>query len=203
MGALALVVLVPNLSVDYGVLRAFQQTLVVIAPVTAMGMWVALRPLRTWRPRAGALVGAALPIVLLLVLAGVLPAVLGGQQQRMALANAGTYYDRYYASDSEVAGLHWLGAVDHADKSNERIIASRNVDVRLLGLSDNRAPVSDRLFPTLLSKDAYVFVDSEILDHGVSTVFYTGDLLTYTYPLEVLDRHLDLVYSSPEARVYR
>jgi hypothetical protein len=203
MGALALVVLVPNLSVDYGVLRAFQQTLLLIAPVTAMGMWVALSPLRRWRPRAGSAVTAALPVVLLLVLAGVLPALLGGQQQRMALANAGTYYDRFLASDSEMAAMHWLGAVDHADRSNQRIIASRNVNVRLLGLSDNRAPVSDRLFPTLLTKDAYVFVDSEILDEGVSTVFYTGDLLRYSYPIEVLDRHLDLVYSSPEARVYR
>lgn len=203
MGGLALVVLVPNLSVDYGVLRAFQQTLLVIAPVMAMGMWVALRPVFRWRPRVAAALVGVVPVLLLLVLAGVLPAVLGGQQQRMALANAGTYYDRFFASDSEMAAMGWLGSVDHADQNNERIIASRNVNVRLLGLSGNRAPVADRLFPTLLSKDAYVFVDAEILDQGVSTVFYTGDLLTYTYPLEVLDRRLDLLYSSPQARVYR
>jgi hypothetical protein len=62
--------------------------------------------------------------------------------------------------------------------------------------------VSDRLYPTLLSDDAYVFVDRQILDQGVSTVFYTGDLLAYTYPLDDLDRRLDLVYSGPHARVY-
>jgi hypothetical protein len=75
--------------------------------------------------------------------------------------------------------------------------------VRLLAMSDNRAPVSDRLYPTLLSKDAYVFVDAQILEQGVSTIFYTGDLLTYTYPLQDLDEHLDLVYSAPDARIYR
>ena len=197
MGGLALVVLVPNLSVDYGVLRAFQQTLLVIAPVMAMGMWVCLRPVWRWRPRLAAALVGVVPVVLLLVLAGVLPAVLGGQQQRMALANAGNYYDRFNASDSEMEAMGWLGSVDHADPDNERIIANRNVNVRLLGLSGNRAPVADRLFPTLLSKDAYVFVDAQILDQGVSTVFYTGDLLTYSYPLEVLDRRLDLLYSSP------
>lgn len=199
LGALALIVLVPNLSVDYGVLRAFQQTVLVIAPVMALGMWTALRPLRS---HAGP-VAAAVPVVVLLVLTGVLPAALGGQQQRLALANAGIYYDRFIYSDSQSAALAWLGVADHEDTSNVRVIANRNVNVKLLADSDNRAPISDRLYPTLLTRDAYVFVDGQIMGRGVSTVFYTGDLLTYTYPLNDLDRGLDLVYSGPQARVYR
>ena len=186
MAALGLIVVVPNLSVDYGVLRAFQQTMLVVAPVMAMGMWFVLRR---------RVLTAIAPVALLVVLAGT--------QQRIGLENAGTYYDRFFASDSEMGGLGWLGRVDHADRTNERIIASRNVNVRLLALSENRAPVSDRLYPTLLSKDAYVFVDGQILDQGESTIFYTGDLLTYDYPLDELDRHLDLLYDAPEARVYR
>lgn len=186
MAALGLIVTVPNLSVDYGVLRAFQQTLLVVAPVMAMGMWFLLRkPLLT----------AVVPVALLLVLAGT--------QQRIALENAGTYFDRFYVTDSSMSGIEWLGETDRADKENERIIANRNVNVRLLALSDNRAPVSDRLFPTMLSRDGYVFVDGQILDEGESTVFWTGDLLTYTYPVDVLDRKLDLLYDAPQARVYR
>ena len=186
MAALGLIVVVPNLSVDYGVLRAFQQTLLVVAPVMAMGMWVVLRT-RT--------LTAVVPVALLVVLAGT--------QQRIGIENAGSYYDRFFASDSEMQGLTWLGEVDHADRTNERVIASRNVNVRLLALSENRAPVSDRLYPTLLSRDAYVFVDGQVLDQGESTIFYTGDLLTYRYPLPELDRHLDLLYDAPQARVYR
>ncbi|HEU5038900.1 MAG TPA: hypothetical protein VFT70_17970 [Nocardioides sp.] len=186
MAALGLIVVVPNLSVDYGVLRAFQQTMLVVAPVMATGIWFVLRK---------RVLTAVVPVALLVVLAGT--------QQRIGLENAGTYYDRFFASDSEMGGLTWLGQVDHADRTNERIIASRNVNVRLLALSENRAPVSDRLYPTLLSTDAYVFVDGQILDQGESTIFYTGDLLTYDYPLAELDRHLDLLYDAPEARVYR
>lgn len=186
MAALGLITVVPNLSVDYGVLRAFQQTLLVVAPIMAAGAVMLLRR---------RLLVAAVPVALLVVLAAT--------QQRIALGNAGTYYDRFYASDSEMQGLTWLGEVDHADRTNERIIASRNLNVRLLALSDNRAPVSDRLYPTLLSRDAYVFVDGQILDQGESTVFYTGDLLTYRYPLDDVDRHLDLLYDAPQARVYR
>lgn len=186
MAALGLIVTVPNLSVDYGVLRAFQQTLLVVAPVMAMGMAFVLRQ---------RVLTAIVPVALLVVLAGT--------QQRIGLENAGTYYDRFFVSDSEMQGLTWLGQVDHADPTNERIIANRNINVRLLAMSQNRAPVSDRLFPTLLSKDAYVFVDGQILDRGESTVFYTGDLLTYDYPLGELDQHLDRLYDAPQARVYR
>jgi uncharacterized membrane protein len=208
MAALGLVVLIPNLSVDYGVLRAFQQTLLIIAPAMALGMSVALRPLTlrpfpSGAPRVSLALVAIIPVGLLLVLSGVLSVALGGQQQRIAMANAGTYYDRFAVSDSSLDAMHWLASVDHADRSNERIIANRNVNVRLLAMSDNRAPVSDRLYPTLLSNDAYVFVDAQILERGVSTIFYTGDLLTYTYPLHDLDEHLDLVYSGPDARIYR
>lgn len=203
MAALALIVVVPNLSVDYGVLRAFQQTTLVIAPVMAIGMWLVLRPVARLLPRVATALAAATPVVLLLVLSGALAIGVGAPVPRLALANAGSYYDRFVAPDSEVDAMHWLGAVDRADTTNARIIASRNVNVRLLGLSDNRAPVSDRLYPTLLSTDAYVFIDSQIIDRGVSTVFYTGDLLTYTYPLAALDRRLDLVYSGPHTRIYR
>lgn len=186
MAALGLIVLVPNLSVDYGVLRAFQQTMLVVAPVMAAGMWLVVRR---------RVLAAIVPVALLVVLAGT--------QQRIALGDSGSYYDRFYVTDSELAGLTWLGEVDHADRSNERLIANRNLNVRLLALSDNRAPVSDRLYPTLLSRDAYVFVDGQVLDQGESTVFYTGDLLTYRYPLREVDRRLDLVYDAPQARVYR
>lgn len=203
MAALGLVVLVPNLSVDYGVLRAFQQTLLIIAPAMALGMSVVLRPLTSRAPRLSLALVAVIPVGLLLVLSGVLPVALGGQQQRIAMANAGTYYDRFAVSDSSLDAMHWLAAADHDDRANERIIANRNVNVRLLAMSDNRAPVSDRLYPTLLSNDAYVYVDAQILEQGTSTIFYTGDLLTYTYPLQDLDEHLDLVYSGPDARIYR
>jgi uncharacterized membrane protein len=202
MVALALIVVIPNLSVDYGVLRAFQQTLLVTAPMMAMGLRLALGPLEG-RPRAATAIAAGLPVLLLLLLSGALPALAGGQQPRVAMANAGNYYDRFVASDAETAAIRWLFYVDHADQDNTRLIASRNVDVRLLALSDNRAPIADRLYPTLLSRDAYVFVDSQIIREGTSTVFYTGDLLTYTYPLSGLDQRLDLLYSGPDARIYR
>ncbi len=199
VAALTLIVLVPNLSVDYGVLRAFQQTLLVVAPLMAAGLWMVLKRLGS---RAGVLL-VAVPVVLLLILGGVLPALLGGQQERLALSNSGSYYDRFYTSDSEAQAISWLAATDASTSYRSKLIANRNVMVKLLAASDNAAPIADRLFPTLLTRDAFVYVDGQIVDKGRSTIFYTGDLINYAYPQQVLDRRMNLVYSSPRSRIYR
>ncbi len=110
MAALGLVVVIPNLSVEYGVLRAFQQTLLVVAPVMAAGMWALLRPLGRHAATLAAALAAAVPVGLLLVLSGVLPTLLGGHQARLALENSGLYHDRYVAADSDVTSMAWLAA---------------------------------------------------------------------------------------------
>ncbi len=199
VAALGLVVLVPNLSVDYGVLRAFQQSLLVLAPMLAVGMWLLLRPFGSRRGAAAALV----PVLLLLVLGGAVPSLLGGNQPRIALSNSGMYYDRYYSADPEMQAVSWVALVDRSTGWRSRIIANRNIGVRVLSASDNAAPVADRLYPTLLATGSYVFVDRQVLERGRSTVFYTGDLISYAYPLPDLNRRLDVVYSSPGGRIYR
>jgi len=199
VAALGLIVLVPNLSVDYGVLRAFQQTMLVVSPLMAAGLGMLCRPLGA---RAGALV-VAVPVVLLLVLTGVLPALIGGQQERIALANSGSYHDRFFASEPEIRAMAWVAAAEREDRFRSRIISNRNVGVRLLANTDNRAAVADRLYPTLLTRDGYVYVDGQITGKGRSTIFYTGDLLTYAYPTKALEKRRDLVYSSPHSRIYR
>ena len=199
VAALGLIVLVPNLSVDYGVLRAFQQTMLVVAPLMAAGLGMLCRPLGA---RAGALL-VAVPVVLLLVLSGVLPALIGGQQERIALASSGSYHDRFFASEPEIRAMAWVAAAEREDRFRSRIIANRNVGVRLLANTDNKAAVADRLYPTLLTRDGYVYVDGQITGKGKSTIFYTGDLLTYAYPTKALEQRRDLVYSSPRSRIYR
>ena len=48
-----------------------------------------------------------------------------------------------------------------------------------------------------------MFVDSRLQETGRAAIFYTGDFITYRYPLTRLDRRLDLVYSSAQTRIYR
>jgi uncharacterized membrane protein len=196
--ALGLMVLIPQLSVDYGVLRGFEQALLVVSPVIAAGLWWVVRPLRSART---ALV-AAVPVALLVVFSGLLASTLGGYSPRLALANNGLYYDRYSASASDLQAIDWATAAARGTDPAPRIVANRNIGVRVL-TADPRAVVDDRLFPTLLAHGDYVFIDSRLQATRRSAVFYTGDLISYRYPLGRVERRLDLVYSSGQTRIYR
>jgi len=199
LAALGLVVLVPSLSVEYGVLRAFQQTLLVTAPVMAAGLWMLVR---LFRVRVGVL-SAAVPVGLLMVLCGAAPTLLGGNPARLALQNFGLYHDRYLATDADVLTMSWLAAAEHADDERPKVITSRNNGIRIALARGAPVAVADRMYPTLLTTGSYVFADSHLVRKRQSTIFYSGDLITYAYPLHNLDRHLDLVYSAGRSRVYR
>jgi uncharacterized membrane protein len=199
MAALGLVVVVPSLSVEYGVLRAFQQTLLFVAPVMAAGMWTLLR---LFGRRAAAL-AVVVPIGVLLVLSGVAPTLLGGHQARLALENSGLYYDRYIAADSDVTSMSWLTTAKDDDGPMPKVIAGRNDVLPTVTAGLAPSEVVDRMFPTLLTKGSYVFVDSRMSKTRKSTIFYSGDRITYRYPMGDLDRLLDLVYSSGSSKVYR
>lgn len=201
VAAVGLIVLIPKLSVDYGVLRAFQQTLLVVAPVMAAGMWLVVRTLARRAIVLTSGLTAVVPLLLLLVLTGALPSLVGGYSPRLALSNSGLYYDRYFASDSDVQAVDWI-AEDHGSATPPQVIANRNINVRILS-ARNDAVVADRLFPTLLTKGEYVVVDSRMRESKRATVFYTGDLIGYAYPMKDLDQRLNIVYSSDLTRIYR
>jgi hypothetical protein len=164
-----------------------------------MGLWVVVRKLA---PRLPSL-SVAVPVALLLTFTGVVPALLGGYPGRLALSNAGLYYDRHYASDSEVRASTWLAKTRAEARSKDPIVAKKSIGYRIVSTTLRAEPVADRLFPTLLTKETYVFVDAQIMRNQQSTVFYTGDHITYDYPMRDLDRLLNLVYSSQQTRIYR
>jgi hypothetical protein len=199
MGALGLVVVVPSLSVEYGVLRAFLQSMLFLAPVAAIGLWWLATRLR----RGAGVVLVGVPVLLMLVLTSALPGLLGGGPAKLALHNAGLYYDRYVVADSDVVTAERLA--DAPDTSGEmvKVLTSRHQTIRVATAGVPADEVHDRTFPTLLNVDSYVFADARMVQRRQETVFASGNRITYRYPFEVLDRRLDLVHSAGWSRVYR
>ncbi|GEL16904.1 DUF2206 domain-containing protein [Pseudonocardia asaccharolytica] len=190
-------VMLPSLSVDYGVLRAFQQSLFVLAPFLAVGSvhifgWLG----RRWSVVAATTVAG----VFFFSLTGIIPQVLGGYPAQLHLNNAGQYYDLYYSHPEEQAAANWLEAQTLAvgDGTIQTVIANRF----LYG----PAPTIDAIraiYPTVVQRDAYVLLGTAAVVKGQGTVFHGGDLLSYTYPTAFLDRTKNLVYSSGRAVIYR
>lgn len=197
--ALAVIVVVPGLSADYGVLRAFQQTLILVAPLVGVGLW----SLVDWLGRGAVRAGAATLAVLGLVLTGAQAAGLGDYPGSIAQANAGQYFQMLYVGQREMVAEEWLGR-HLRDAGPQYVTASGMVAMtRLQSLLPRSATVVDSYLPLLLQRGAYVVASPESVRYGRATVFHTGDLLTYAYPRDLLERRLSLVYSTGDTAIYR
>ncbi|MGW8995551.1 DUF2206 domain-containing protein [Streptomyces zhihengii] len=198
VAVLGVLTVLPQLSVDYGVLRAFQQGLFVFAPFVAAGsLWV-LR----WAGRRSALIAGSLAVLLFLNLTGVVPKLIGGAPPQLNLADAGEYYDIYYVHPEERAAIEWLyPRTEHSPDNVQSEVHTDRYAFREKTPTVDRA--LDDFYPPLVRKDAYVFLGSTTVRKGEATTFYGGDLITYRYPVPFLDGTKNKVYSSEGSEIFK
>lgn len=202
VGALAVEVLLPGLSVEYGVLRAFEQGLLIFAPVVIVGAlflfaWLGDRA----RPAALAFIVAALA-----VLTGATAHVLGGYPEQLHLANRGPYFDAYYRTGQDHAAATWvLARLDGRRHDGVRSLSTdRSTLADLVGQRGSSIPrTDDSIYPTLVRKRAAVLMRSTTVSTGLSQILIGGDLISYRYPMSLLERTKDRLYDNGSVRVYR
>jgi uncharacterized membrane protein len=191
-------VVLPQMSADYGVLRAFQQALMILAPFLATGLLICFR----WLRRGGDLIAVAFAMVFLASLIGVLPQLTGGYPAQLQLNNSGDYYDAYYTGDPERAALEWLaGAPEAIDNVQFTALTDRLTTPRLeshLGTSPR-----DDILPPYLRRSSYVLLDATVVTRRIGVTASAGNTIEYRYPTELLQSARNLVYSNGFAQVYR
>ena len=197
----ALQVMLPVISVDYGVLRAFLQALIILSPFVAIGSSVIFSPLgEKWALRVSSLIA----ILFFASLSGILPQTLGGYPSQLHLNNAGQYYDIYYLHPQEITAIDWLR---NEIPSNTDTHVQSEVETDRYTLSRVQTFVGfssiNDIYPMLLRTKAYVFLGYTAVRKRQSTFSYSGDLITYQYPIRLLNKIKDLLYSNNGARIYR
>lgn len=203
IGSIAMVALVtvfPDISVDYGVLRAFQEALILIAPLLVVGSLTIFLPLgQVWAPR----VAAVICMGLFFSTIGLMPQLLGGYQAQLNLNNSGSYYDLYYTHPQEVQAVSWLagkpGVLPYgveADTEQNRFAFTSQRDV-------NGQQVVGDFYPTLVQKSSWVIAGYTTVHTGRATADYDGDLITYVYPLGFLRSSKNLVFNDGGAEIYK
>ncbi|GLW33449.1 DUF2206 domain-containing protein [Actinoplanes regularis] len=200
LGVLALLTVLPELSVDYGVLRAFQQGLFFFAPfIAGASIWIF-----RWAGKRATAMACVMAMFLFVDLVGIVPKLTGGYPPQLHLANAGQYYDIYYLHPEERASIDWLQThVSEAERDDvqSEIQTDRYTFGRMQSVLDR--PATNDIFPTLVGPNTYVFLGFTTVQKGEATIFYRGDLVTYRYPVDLLDETKNKIYSSEGAEIYR
>jgi hypothetical protein len=204
----AIVTVLPNLSVDFSVLRAFQEALILIGPLIVVGSVTFFWPLRgAWALRAAATVC----VIIFFSTTGLMPQILGGYPAQLSLNNSGQYYDIFYMHPQEVAAVDWLAV--QSGVLRDGVQAAQQSDrfafISPSGMSDEEyitdiSPsfIGD-IYPTLIRTSSWVILSYTTVHIGQATADVDGDLVTYRYPTGFLEASKDLVYSNGGAQIYR
>ncbi len=198
---LLLLVLVPVLSVNYGLLRAFQQVLILLGLPMILGSIILFS---RFSDRISALFALVIASCFYLSTTGLLAEATGGYLAQLHLHNRGLYYDSYYIHDGEISAVRWLSAYNpperepvlQTDLGVERFTAAQS---GVLASYDSVTGV----YPGLVQKETYVFLGYTNVNRHVAYTLHNSEGITYRYPVQFLDGNKNLIYSSSQARVYR
>ena len=193
----------PNISVDYGALRAFQEALILIAPMLVIGSLTVFSLFgEVWRLR----LAAAVCVTIFISTTGLMPQVLGGYPAQLSLNNSGEYYDFYYMDPQEVAAVGWLvgepgvlpGGLQapYGSATADRFTFTAPAEV-------TSQQFVRSIYPPLIRRSSWVFLDKTIVHTGRAALYIDGDLIAYAYPVGFLQENKDLVYDNGDAKIYR
>src|SRR3989338_4054796 len=182
---LSAIIVLPVLSVEYGLLRAFQQSLMFLGICIVIGSASLLYFLQErWR----ILFAGTLAIIFLLSSTGVFTQLIGGYDAQLHLNNAGRYYDLYYVHESELQAIEWLAGEVEKDAANgiETTIQGDHYALEAASALQEAYVISD-IYPALVRRDAYVFLGVSNNRTGQATASYNQTSIGYHYPIEFLE----------------
>lgn len=195
IGLLTLMVILPFISVNYGVLRAFQQILIfLILPI--MLLLVRLTQ-KWWRGPTIALATGGI-IVLFLLFTGVFVQALGGGSPTLALNNQGLYHGLYYTSAADQSSFAWMKH-NIAKKSDVRAANYNRAFMHDPSYPFNRSGI----LPLQTSPKSYVYLDHAQVMAKKFYIYYESSPLILTFPNDYYELTKNNIYSTPTTRVYR
>jgi uncharacterized membrane protein len=196
----AIITVLPNLSVEYGVLRAFQEALILISAVLVAGSLAAFSPLGPkWANRITYSIGIGIFISTI----GLLPQLTGDYPAQLSLNNSGLYYDTYYTHPQEISAVNWLAK---QPKVLQTGVQTEDFTFRLGFISAPDATGQQGItdfYPTVIRQMSWVILGYSNLRTGVAAANVNGNIITYRYPIRLLQISKNLVYNDGGAEVYK
>lgn len=192
---LALMVILPVLSVNYGILRAFQQALIfLILPIVLLLIRLA-QPLSS--RFASALAGTGV-VLLFLLFTGAISQMLGGTSPAITMNNQGLYYGLYYASAPDRASFDWM-----------RHTIPPDTDVRAANFNRARMNAPDYPFdrggilPTQTNGASYLYLDHAQIRSQHFYAYFESSPLIMAFPLDYYNLTKNQIFSTNTTGVYK
>lgn len=193
----------PSLASDYGVLRAFQEALIVAASVMVIGSVVTFSPFGMKR---AVQITTGVTVLFFISTIGLMPQVLGGYPAQLGLNNSGRYYDIFFTQPQEVAAVNWLSHQPNVLPTGIQAPMGQGTAGRFAfntrSTVDGKQFISD-IYPPLVMQSSWVVLNYSIIHNGRAPIFLNGNQYTYKYPTAFLQTTKNLVFNNGGSEIYK
>jgi uncharacterized membrane protein len=192
----AALVILPFISQDYNLERLYQQLLIVLSAAFIVGSVFIVKKL----PRMMA------PGLTLLAILIYFTSTSGLASQGLLhfsdvnLINDGNNYDKFYVKDGEYNSLIWLGNNYKSGGINIDRYATLRTDA-YTRLPSQR--LINGLLPSEITMTGYVYATDANLNKNLVFDYYQKQVITYSFPSQLLNNHKDTVYVNSDSKIYK
>lgn len=192
---LVFMVVLPNLSVNYGVLRSFQQSLIfLVVPIAIL----LSRLMHALRPQLRTFIAAAGMAVLFLLFTSFIGQIVGGSGATLSLNNRGLYYGLYYTTQADLRSFAWMKTMIPA-KSDVRAASHAKALMH-----DPTYPFDKTgILPTQRPNKSFVYLNQAQTIAQKFYVYQQSSPLIMTFPMDYYNEHANQIYSTATTGVYR
>jgi|GEM_PF-3688814 len=188
---LVLMLVLPDISALFGVLRMTQQFLFILSLFIVLGIYSILFFLKDSKR---ILVTGIMMIILFFNFTGFIPHLTGGYYPQINLDNAGIYYDVYYVHKADILAIAWIAKHDTNHQPVEADASGAN-KMQTFG----NIIASNEIFPPVILKDAYVYMENSLY----LVVSVHNSLQIINAPQAFLDKNKNHIYSNGEINIYK
>lgn len=192
---LAGMVALPTLSLNYGVLRTFQQSLIfLVVPLTLLLTFLG----RLLRPPLRVAVATGGTTLLFFLFTGLFAQLFGGVGAALTLNNHGLYYGLYYTTRADLQAYSWM-KVHIPAKSDVRA-----ANYAKAVMHDPYYPFAGvGILPAQRPIGSYAYLDQAQLVAHKFYVYHEGSPLITTFPIDYYNDWTNQIYSTATTGVYR
>ena len=196
---LIILLILPFISIQYDVIRTYQQVLILLSGTAMFGALIMLKKI----PKINAEILLSIFLIFyFLALSGIFHQISGGTDVDLRLNNVGLEYSPYYVHKIEIESSVWL---KNYSNIQNRINSDGRAFTRLF-LSFNPL-ISYRLTkdvqPPLINKNNYVYSSYSNNFDEISYKFFKGGIISFNFPTDFLNDNKNLIYNNGGSEIFK
>ncbi len=193
---IVLITLIPFGSISYGILRLYQQGLILFSIFGIIGANLIFGKINK---KYKYFFISLFLVIYFLSFTGFTNQVIGGNLAFPNLNNFGYHYDTQYISNTEIDSIKWLSKENIL---NEKLYANRIYKSSIM--SFGILPNPDwNIFPQIVKRNSYIYTGNSEVFNGRGFSYIQGDSIGYSFPREFIEKNKNKIYANGGSEIFR